>query len=128
MISIYTENVTRQAMYVEHNIEACSRNNCCHGKAKSIKNSECVSVALVIQHAKRMRCIILSSMTCLALAHFLTLSHKRHDIWKNVTEHKKCVLIVSETFGSNICHLKNNPARFYHKCTCKAPVVLVRYY
>jgi hypothetical protein len=37
------------------NTEARSRNHCCYGKAVSITYSECVSVALVIQHAKRMR-------------------------------------------------------------------------
>ena len=34
------------------NGEARSRNQCSSGKAKGIKYSECVSVALVIQHAK----------------------------------------------------------------------------
>jgi len=29
-----------------------SHNHCFHGKAINIKNSECVSVALVIEHAK----------------------------------------------------------------------------
>jgi len=41
------------------NIESRSRNHCCHGKAISITYSECVSVALAIQHKKPMRCIIL---------------------------------------------------------------------
>ena len=36
-------------------------------KAISIIYSECVSVALVIRHAKRMRRIILSSAACLTL-------------------------------------------------------------
>jgi hypothetical protein len=58
-------------MYLYHNIEARSRNNCCLGKAKSITYSEYVSVALCIQHAKRMRRIILSSVACLALQYFL---------------------------------------------------------
>jgi hypothetical protein len=44
-------------MYVKRNIEARSRNHCCCGKAISITYFECVSVALVIQHTKRMRCI-----------------------------------------------------------------------
>jgi hypothetical protein len=39
-------------------------------KAISITYSECVSVALVIQHAKRMRRIILSSVACLAVPYF----------------------------------------------------------
>ena len=41
-------------------IEARSRNHSCCGKAMSIIHSECVSVALVIHHAKR-----LSSAVCL---------------------------------------------------------------
>jgi hypothetical protein len=51
-----------------------SRNHCCRGKAISIKYSVCVSIALVIQHAKRMRRIILSSVACLALPYFSTFS------------------------------------------------------
>ena len=45
-----------------------------------ITYSECVFVALVIQHAIRMRKIILSSAASLAVPYFPTLSHKLHDI------------------------------------------------
>ena len=45
----------------------------------SITYSECVSVALVIRHAKRMRRIVLPSVASPALPYFSTLSHKRHD-------------------------------------------------
>jgi hypothetical protein len=48
----------RQCTY-KRNIEARSRNHCCPAKAISTTYSECVSVALVIHHAKRMRRIIL---------------------------------------------------------------------
>jgi len=39
----------------KRNIEARSRNLCCHEKALSVTYSAYVPVALVIQHAKRMR-------------------------------------------------------------------------
>ena len=46
-----------------------------------MKYSVCVRVcvSLVIQHAKGMRCIMLSSVACLISTYFSTLSHKWHD-------------------------------------------------
>jgi hypothetical protein len=58
---------------------------------------ECVSVAFVIQHTKRMRRIILSSVACLPLHYLSTLSHKRHRVRENVIKHKMCVFIFSTT-------------------------------
>ena len=56
------ENLVWQArrFAYKRNIEARSRNHCCSGLATEITYSECVSVALVIQYAKRMRRAILS--------------------------------------------------------------------
>ena len=86
-------------MYVRVNdIEARSRNHCCHGKAISITYSECISVALVILHSLCMLHIVLSSVACPVLPHFPTLSHKRHDFRKLVIEHVMCVLILTTTF------------------------------
>ena len=68
----------RQAMY-NVNIEACLHNHCCCGKAISIAYSECMSVALVMQHVKWMRCIILQSGECLAIPYFSTLSQTWHN-------------------------------------------------
>jgi hypothetical protein len=63
----------RQCTY-KRNIEARSRNHCCRGKAVSITYSQGVFVALVVQHAKRMRRIILSSVVCLATIFFHIIS------------------------------------------------------
>jgi hypothetical protein len=70
-------------MYYISNIEARSRNHCYRGKAITIAYSDCLSVALVIQHAKRMRRIMLSSVACLDLPYFSTLSHKRTILGKS---------------------------------------------
>jgi hypothetical protein len=45
--------------------------------------SECVLVALGIQQALRMFHIIYSSVNCLALPYFSTLSHKQYNSPKN---------------------------------------------
>jgi len=70
--------------------------------------SKCVSVGLVIQHAKHMHSMILSYVACLALPYFSTLSHKGHNFYKKVTDHKMYVLILSTTFVQNLSHSKKN--------------------
>ena len=91
------EKQDRQCTY-KRNIEARSRNQSCRGKAISITYSECVYEALVFQHPRRMCRIMLSSVPCRVLQYISTLSHKRYDFQKKVTEHKMCVLIFSTTF------------------------------
>jgi hypothetical protein len=108
-------HLARRTMY--YNIVARSRKHCCSGKSIRITYSERVSVALVIQHAKRTVRIILPSVACPAVPYFSTLSHKRHDFRKTFIQHKMCVLIFSTTFVWNISHSKQNSARYYHKCT-----------
>jgi len=65
----------------------------------NVEYSECVSVALVIQQAMRMRRIILSSVACLSQTYFFVLSHKRHNFrGKQLIEHKMCVLFPCTPF------------------------------
>ena len=82
---------TKEATYVWRYTEALFYNHCCRGKTISIAHSECVSVALVIQHAKRMRHIILLSVACLSLPYISTLSHKQHD-------HRRKILNIKRVF------------------------------
>ena len=67
-----------------------------------------MSAALVIQQAKRMRRIILSSVACLALPYFSTQSHKRYDFLEKVIEYKIRVFLYN--FQLNISHSKKNSA------------------
>jgi molybdate-binding protein len=58
--------------------------------------SECVSEALVTQHA-HMGCVM-SSVASLGLLHFSTLSQKEYDFWKKINEYNTCVVIFSTTY------------------------------
>ena len=66
------------------------------GKAMGTGQPQCVFAALGIQHVMRWRHIVIFDLPP-PLHYFSTLSHKRHDIRKKVTEHKMCVLIFSTT-------------------------------
>jgi hypothetical protein len=57
----------------------------------SVRYCECVSVALVSQHSRRMRRITLPSVAYPAVLYFPTLPHKRRDFRKKKLN-AKCVL------------------------------------
>jgi len=61
----------------KHNIGARSRNHTYRAKTSSVTYSGCVSVALVSEHAKRMRHIIRSFAPRLGVPYFSTLYHIR---------------------------------------------------
>ena len=73
-------------MSVERNFEARSCKPHFRGKAMSITYSKCVCIALIVQHAQRLRRAMLS-VVCPALQHFSTLFHKRYDFLGKVIEH-----------------------------------------
>jgi hypothetical protein len=76
----------------------------------------CGFVALVIQHAKRMHRITLSSVACPALPHFSTLSQKRHNCLEEFIEQTMYFDFLYNSV-SNISHTKKNSSRYYHKST-----------
>ena len=78
----------RRTPYVYRNIEERSYNHCCSRRAMSVTYSKYVSVALVVQHVKRVRRIVICGLFGLtAFFHIFS----RHDFReKNIAEHKMC--------------------------------------
>ena len=73
-------------------------------------------------------CALLSSVACPVLQTISTLSHKRHNFRKEITEYKMCVLIFSTCFVWNISHSKKNWTRYDQKMCIgvyvKSPLLL----
>ena len=104
---------TKQAMYVQHNIEARSCNHCFLAKAVINIYSECVFASLVIQHEERTRRVVLPTVTCLYhISPPLVLSGSIFSGWDvgEYVERKLCAL------GKHVT-CKKTSAICYHKCT-----------
>jgi hypothetical protein len=101
------KNVKQDIQYTyKRNIEARSCNYCCGGK--QVLHIVSVCVALVMQHAMRMRRIVICQLP--RSTKFSTLSHNRHyfRMKKKVTGYKILVFTSSTMFVWNISHSKKN--------------------
>jgi hypothetical protein len=100
---------------VEQSLEARSHYYCYSAKVVSSTYSEFVSVALVVTHANRTRCILLSSVASLVRPYFSILSHKGHIFYGRKLLKRECF-----NFFYNLCnisHFKTGSARYDKKCT-----------
>jgi hypothetical protein len=86
----------RQCTY-KRNTEARFGNHCYDGKAISIIQPECVFVALCIQHAMRMRHILICGIPH-PKTYFHIISYTARFSNENVTEPKTYVWVSSTTF------------------------------
>jgi hypothetical protein len=88
----------------------------------------CVYSLVVVQHAMRMRHIVICGLHCSTVfSHIISLTV---SFRKKVTELKMRVLISSTTIVGNISHSKKNWARYdknIHWSSCKVPVILARF-
>jgi hypothetical protein len=88
-------------MYAQRNNETRSCNYCCSGKEISITYSDCVFVASGIQHAMRMRLIVICR-----LPGSTTFFHNISWILEKKIMNKKCVLIFSTTLSDTFLILR----------------------
>jgi len=83
-----------------------SYNHCLGGKAISVTYSECVFVALGIQHVIPMRHIFVCALPLSTV--FFHISHKRKNFSEYVIEHKKCFDFLYEICLENFLILRRN--------------------
>ena len=104
-------------------------NQFCRGRAISVTYCECLCVALVIQHAMRIRHIFISAASRVT-PYFPTLSHKRHDLGGGALLNIKLALIFSTTFAETLLILGINNLDMIisvYRYSRKVPTVLVRF-
>jgi hypothetical protein len=111
----------------KRNNETRSLNRFRRGKGISITYFECVYVALVIQHTKRIHHIVI--VACPAQQYFSTSSHKRHDFRrKKIIEHKMYVLISLQSLFETSLILRRTERDMIENvywCLFKVPIIIV---
>jgi len=81
-------------------------------------NSECLFVAFATQYTMRMRRVILSSVTCLAVPYFPTLSYKMARFsGKNILRQNECSGFFYNYVGNSSHYKKSYIKNYSHKCT-----------
>ena len=107
-----------------------SHNHCCHGKAASIKYSECLSAALVMQHAKCMRHITLSPVP-IWIYHVLLHYFINNTIFGKKLLNIKCVFLFSLQLLPEIFlilhRIQQDIIINIYRSSCKVPFI-VRFY
>jgi hypothetical protein len=101
------------------------------GKKKiCITYCECVFVALLTLHVKRMRSIIMPSESCQGLHYFSTLSHKRQNFSEKVTQCKMLVLFFSKLLSRAFLTLRSIQRDIVinvKTSLCKMPDIFVQF-
>ena len=128
--------VTIQAMYVQGNNEERSSKHCYYRRTISNTCCECVFVALVIQHAKRMRHIVICGQSgCKKFFHIISqnarFSPGRGGVGGeggllNIYFFLFSVRCLSETFLI-LRRIQRDMITNVNISSCKVPVILVRF-
>jgi hypothetical protein len=87
-------------------------------------------LALLIQNAKRMRRIALSSASFPALPYFSKVSHKLHNFSKEILNIKYVMSFPTST-SEKFLSLRRNQRYFIinmHRSSCKIPIILIGLY
>ena len=117
----------RQVVHVQYKMGVRFPNYCCREKAVRITYLQCVSIALFIQHAKHMLCVVLSSVACLAVTYSSTLSHRRYDFRRCGIGHKMCVWFSLQMLSVTFLIIRRIPRDIIvtlRRSSCKVTVIL----
>jgi len=114
--------------YVKRNNEARSPMYFRSGKTLNIAYFECVCRLKVFR--MQCSCAILSSVACLTVLYFSTLSHKLHEVREYVIERKLRVLIYSTNLSKHFTISRiteRDVIKYVYWISGKLPLILVRF-